>query len=449
MKKIIEFARKYRMFEPGMKILCAVSGGADSMFLLRWLITSREQLGISVAAAHYDHGLRGEESGRDREFVEKICSEWGIPLISERGNVAGYAAEHHLGTEEAARILRYEFLERAAEKLSCDRIATAHQMEDNAETILLNLTRGSGSTGLSGIPPVRGKLIRPLLCVSREEIAAYLSDNGIPHREDSSNASDDYSRNRIRHHVMPVLKGINPDYAEAMLRTGELLRGDEEELSRQAEQFISEHYDGGSLPSKELTALPFPISSRVIRRLCIRPVSFAHVRQILEIAGQTENKTTDIPGMRIRAEQGKLIFDDGNPDCPLWEDTEIVPGTETEIPSAGIRVKAEISVFTGKVHGLFKPFYIKCDEIYGSVYCTPRKSGDRIRLAGRDCSKSLKKLFTEAGLTQRERALVPVFRDERGVLAAYGFAEAERTVPSVGDPVLKITVTPTMTRSGI
>lgn len=185
----LELAARYHMLPPGSRVLCAVSGGADSMCLLHLLWSGRGGLGIEVAAAHYEHGLRGEESQRDAEFVERFCREREIACLVEHGDAADYGRKKHLGIEEAARELRYDFLRRAAAELNCDKIATAHNADDNAETIIFNLCRGGG-LGLGGIPPVRGNIIRPLLGCTRAEIEEYLRENSIPHVEDSSNESD-------------------------------------------------------------------------------------------------------------------------------------------------------------------------------------------------------------------------------------------------------------------
>ena len=219
---------------PEGRILCAVSGGADSMCLLHLL----HNRGRDVVAAHFEHGIRGEESLRDAAFVQSWCREQGIPCVTGHGDAPGYAAEQGLSLEEAARALRYRFLEETAEEQGCDYIATAHNGDDNVETVLLNLTRGAGALGLSGIPPRRGKIIRPLLGVSRREIEDYLEKNAVPHVEDSSNQSDDYSRNRIRHRVVPVLRELNPGLHVAVGRTARLLAQDEDCLGGLARDFI-------------------------------------------------------------------------------------------------------------------------------------------------------------------------------------------------------------------
>ena len=437
-KKITDFISAHHLLRPGMKVLCAVSGGADSMCLLHVLDREKDALGITLAAAHYEHGIRGEESEKDAAFTERFCKDRGIEFICEHGDVPAFAAERHLGLEEAARELRYAFLDRCAGSLGCDVIATAHNLEDNAETVLFHLARGSGLRGLCGIPPVSGRVIRPLLAVSREEIEAFLVKEGVPWVNDSSNDSDCYTRNRLRHYVIPELRRINPSCAEAVLRASELLRLDEEALSTMAEKIVREHYDGRSLPAEVLLQQPFAVASRAVRLLCPRPLEKEHVESILALAGSTELGYADVPGLRVRTEQGRLYFA-YQESCTLPE-TEIIPGMDICLPDAGLRIRAEILTFPEKVNALLIPFCIKCGEIYGRVKMTSRHDGDAFRPAGRGCTKTLKKLFLEEGLTQCERDAVPVFRDDRGVLGVYGFAVDERAVPAEGDSVLAITI---------
>ena len=196
-------------------ILCAVSGGADSMYLLARL----RELGYTVAAGHYNHGLRGTEADRDEAFVRDFCAARGIPFVSEKGDVAAFAAEQGMGTEAAARTLRYAFLERAADDLGAAVIATAHTAGDNAETVLLHLARGSGLKGLGGIPPKRGRVVRPMLDVTRAEVESYLAEHDIKYVTDSTNGEDDYARNRVRHGAVPALETVNP----AFLRTAGMM----------------------------------------------------------------------------------------------------------------------------------------------------------------------------------------------------------------------------------
>lgn len=416
------------------KILCAVSGGADSMCLLH-MIYSR---GLEVVAAHYEHGIRGEEALRDAGFVEEWCREKSIECIVGHGDVPSYAAAHGLGTEEAARELRYRFLEETAARLNCKYIATAHNADDNVETVIFNLARGGGSLGLKGIPRSRGRFIRPLLDVSRREIEGYLEENSIPHVEDSTNASDDYSRNLIRHQVSPVLRKINPELHLAVARSSKLLEEDEDCLSSMAEEFIREHYDGESLPLKELAQLHRALASRAIRRLCRERLSYEHVQQALKLLEGSELKYLDLPGQRLRREQGRLFFRE--PEIISLPDRELRAGEWTAVPELGLELLAEYGDKSGEVNGLFKTCRLKCENISSGLYCTGRKDGDRLRPAGRGCTKSLKSLFNEAGYTQARRSRSLVLRDDKGILAVLGLCLDERAEAAPGDAVLSIKI---------
>lgn len=415
-------------------ILCAVSGGADSMCLLH-MIYSR---GIKVVAAHFEHGIRGEESLRDARFVESWCREAGIDCVIGHGSVPSCAAERGLGLEQAARELRYAFLEKTAAEQGCKYIATAHNADDNVETVIFNLARGGGTLGLKGIPRERGHFIRPLLDMSRREIESYLEKNAIPHVEDGSNASDDYSRNLIRHHVTPVLRRINPELHLVVGRTAKLLEQDEDCLGAMADSFIREYYDGESLPVSELRQLHRAVSSRVLRRLCNESLSFEHVEQALKLLEGTERKYLDLPGQRLCRQQGRLYFSPG--EIVSIPDRELIPGRWTAVPELGLELLAEYGDNDAEVNGLFKTCRLKCENICSSVYCTGRKAGDRLRPAGRGCTKSLKSLFNEAGYTRERRSRTLVLRDGKGILAVLGMCLDERAKAAPGDRVLTVKI---------
>ena len=417
----------------GTKVLCAVSGGADSMSLLHCLFSRADELGIKVAAAHFDHCLRGEESKRDRSFVEDWCAEHGVEFASASGDVAEFARNNGLGTEEAARQLRYEFLEKAADELGCDVIATAHNADDNAETLLLNLARGTGLKGLCGIPPKRGRIIRPLLKATRSEIEEYLKAHGVSHVEDSTNAGDEYTRNIIRHRVMPVLREINPAFSDAALRTSGLLRDDEEYLSSLAAEFCEKFAD--EMPVNELAALPKPVAARVFRLKCGRALGAVHTQQLFKLLEGEGYACVDIPGMRIARDCGRICF--GVSGLAL-EETELKVGTETELYAINKTIIVEKFENNGQVFNSLNTLCLKYDSLCGNILLTTRKDGDKIRLRHRGCTKSLKDLFSEWGYTQSRRNLTPVIRDDKGVCAVYGFGVAERCLPESGDTVLCI-----------
>lgn len=433
-----EYIRELDMLPEDSRVLCAVSGGADSVCLLHYLFTNREKLKIEVFAAHYEHGVRGEESRRDAAFVEELCGKLGVECTVGHGDVPAYAEKRGISLETGARELRYEFLESTAYRLSCGKIATAHNADDNAETVLFNLTRGSGSRGLAGIPPVRGKFIRPLLGTTRREIEDYLSRNGLPHVEDSTNASDEYTRNLIRHRVKPVLEQINPSFAGNVTRASGLLRQDDECLCAMAESFIKEQFDGVSISAEALLGLHPAVSGRVLRSLCPRPLEQEHVSAALGFADSPELGSLSLPGITLRREQGRLFFSE--PESIRIEDRTLsVPGW-VEIPEAGLRVNAEICRYDGEINALFKSYCFKYENICGTISVTGRKPGDRLHPAGRACGKSLKALFAEQGMTQSQRDSSLVLRDGAGILAVPGIAVDERVRPAPGDKVVRLEI---------
>ena len=204
--KIFRHIKDNKLLSDGDTVVCGLSGGADSVGLLLALYELREKLGINVEALHVNHCLRGEESDRDEEFCCQLCSRLGIPFSAFRVDVKSYAKEHSLSDEEAARKLRYGVFEANSQG---KKIATAHNANDNLETVILNLARGSALKGMAGIPVRRNNIIRPLLTVSREEIEAFLSERGQEFVTDSTNLSDDYTRNKIRHKIIPLMNELN------------------------------------------------------------------------------------------------------------------------------------------------------------------------------------------------------------------------------------------------
>lgn len=433
-----EFADNHDMFPTQGLILAAVSGGADSVCLLSALLELSEKKGFFVAAAHFNHQLRGSESDRDARFVADLCRERNISLYTAGGNVRKFAADRRIGIEEAAREMRYAFFRETAKIIDAKRIATAHTADDNAETVLLNLVRGSGLKGLGGIPPVRDNIIRPMLTVTRSDVLNFLAQRSIAYVEDSSNTLDIYARNLIRHRVIPVLKEINPRFAENVTSTAALVRDDEAFLNGEAMRFIDGHFKNGAFFVSDLLKLPRPISSRVIRLTSGRRLSNGHVSAVLKLCRpEAVSGETAIPSGSVFREYDRLVFS-GEPVISGFAPRELLIGGSIIIPELGLTVSCKPTVFDEKINNSLNTFLFKSDNICGKIVIRPRKTGDNIELFGRSGTKTLKKLFIEERIPLRKRHLIPVIADRKGVLAVYGIGTDKRAACKAGDHCVEV-----------
>ena len=441
---VLRSLREYGMLAGADTVVCALSGGADSVCLADVLLSLAPELGFRLECAHFNHLLRGAESDRDEAFVRDWCADRGLKLHVGRGDAAAEAARQGIGLEEAARDLRYAFLESIGGEDV--RIATAHQADDQAETMLLDLLRGSGLKGLGGIPPVRGRVIRPLLSVNRADILAYLHERDLSFVEDSTNAEPLCARNRIRSEVMPVLRELNPAFSEACGRAARLLREDERCLSAMAEGELQWEDGVCVFSASAVKRLPAAVASRAVRlasgEFGVR-LQERHTTAVLALAASDEPYArADLPqGLSARRRRDRLEIG------RFSEESELpsFPPAELEF---GVWIRLELpklDVFWGpkseteKIHGKFTTYFFKKSQICGRIHVRPRMAGDRLRLAGRG-EKSLKKWMNEGKIPPERRYIIPVFSDEEGVLAVFGLGQDVRgAVPSESaDAVLVI-----------
>ena len=393
--KLLSAVRRYEMAKPGDRVICAVSGGADSMALLWCMWLEKENLGITVEAAHFNHHLRGEESDRDENFVREFCRFHDIVLHVGSAHVS----PGKKGLEAAAREARYAFL-----KTLPGIIATAHTADDNAETVLMHLIRGTGLRGLGGITPVQPGLIRPMLDVTREEVEAFLAENWIAHIDDSSNSSDAFLRNRIRRQVMPLLRRENPSLAPNLSAMAQRLRQDEEAL---------EQASGVEFPPKveQLRTMPPALRRRALERLLkesgVLEPEARHIAQAenLVLCDNPSAASRFPGGVILRRSYG--VLEAGTEPVILGE-YPIAPGQTVELPEIGLAAVCTEGVREEGFH--LSP--------RGPVVIRSRRPGDEITLSGG--TKTLKKLFIDRKIPKHLRSAVPVIADGEGVLAVYG-----------------------------
>ena len=396
LNKLQLFITEQELVQPGEEVVCAVSGGADSVALLFALYLLKEKLQIRLSAAHFNHHLRGAESDQDQAFVEDFCSRYDIPLY--KGGAAVETGPK--GLEAAARDARYGYL-----KTLPGRIATAHTADDNAETVLMHLIRGTGLKGLGGIAPKSGKLIRPMLTVTRQDVMAFLQEWNLPHVEDQSNHTDQFLRNRLRHHVMPLLNRENPRLAENVSAMAMQLRQEEHYLSRQVELT-----DRVSVLREMDPALRNRALESFLRQQGVKEPQREQI-QLLKCLVFSNNPSARgaFPGrVTIGREYDRLIR------LPRQEapDTAQLTLGSQKLPQwkLEIHVSQAQSLEQGKTVFTVQP--------EGKIVVRSRLPGDRIRLPGG--SKTLKKLFIDEKIPAWERPFLPVLADEKGVLAVVG-----------------------------
>lgn len=407
--KLYAFIRQQDMIQPGDTVIVAVSGGADSVALLFAFYLLKEKLDVRLEAAHFNHHLRGEESQRDEEFVKEFCDRCDIPLHLGGGEVQ----PNKKGLEAAARDARYGFFATLGGK-----IATAHTADDNAETILMHLVRGTGLKGLGGITPVRGNLIRPMLTITRKENEDFLQEWCLSHVEDSSNGSDVFLRNRLRHHVMPLLKQENPKLAENLSQMALRLRLDEGYLSSQV----------GDLPNVETLKEMHPaLRSRHLERFLkgsgVWEPEDKHIQAVESLLyAASPSARIDLPGVTITRNYDRLeVLTKGEPPA------------EVILPCPG---EADF----GNYHITCTPAseVVNTPDAFtvipqGGITLSTRRMGDEMKLSGG--TKSLKKLCIDRKIPAAQRPLLPVIRDEAGILGVYQIGvsrdRAAKNLPAV------------------
>ena len=397
LSKLLKALHRDEMVSPGDRVICAVSGGADSMALLWsfWLL--REKLGIELAAAHFNHGLRGAESDRDEAFVREFCDRFDIPLFVGSGEVKAGKK----GLEAAAREARYAFFATLDGK-----IATAHTADDNAETVLMHLIRGTALDGLGGIAPVSGKVIRPMLGITRNEVVAFLEEYHISYMEDSSNAGDTFLRNRLRHHVMPLLKRENPRLAENLSEMARDLRLDAAALNAM---------DTAETDVQTLRQLESPRQSRILARFLkengVPDPERSHIRMAQALVfSENPSAWAAFPGGVIIAREYNRLVRRGK--LTSIEEMTLEPGQTVELPTQGLRIHYVPAADICNTKEIFTV------NTQGPIVLRSRCEGDTIRL--NIGTQTLKKLFVNRKIPAALRQSVPVFADTQGVLGVAG-----------------------------
>jgi tRNA(Ile)-lysidine synthase len=433
-RSVLRYVRKYELLRAGDRVGAAVSGGADSVGLLRILLELRGELGIVLSVVHLNHKLRGEESDGDEGFVRELAAAHGLEVVCESRDVKGYAAEKKLSLEAAAREVRYEFFREAMGNL--DRIATAHTLDDQAETVLMKLARGAGTRGLAGIYPevavshqpsaIRKTgnqhsalstqhsakaIVRPLLAVRREALVEYLGEIGQDWREDSSNRDLRHTRNRVRHGILPRLEEhVNPAVREALAEAAEIARGEEEfwagEIARALPAVWNRTDSGGALNYKRVAEFDLALRRRVVRA-CAESLGlaldFRHVEEVLALG--EEGARASLPqDWIVSLHKRELKFEAASVDVVDYEYLLAVPG-EVVVAEAGVTVKAARmdSASSG-----YNPEHLLDGEFARGLIIRNWRAGERFWPAHTKEPKKIKELLQDRHITGDEKKSWPV-----------------------------------------
>jgi len=442
-ERMLATIRRHSMLERGDKVLVAVSGGPDSVALLHALWSVRDELGISLHVAHLNHSFRGRESDLDAEYVRDLAANLSLDCTVEKIDVPQIQRSLRLSPEEAARLVRYEFLERVAADVHADRIALAHTADDQVETVLLNMLRGTGLDGLAGMPPVRGKVIRPLIAIRRSEVEGYVESAAadLHPRVDITNLLPMYTRNRLRLELLPLLRReFNPEIDAAILRLVELAREDTAYLNMESKGAlgrvtVSREEGAIALDPAGLMSYPVAIRRRLIREAVrtvrgeLADIGFAHVEELLRLLGAGSDFEYELPGGTFveRTRQALRFLSSRPLELPIIYCYDLAVPGRTYVPEIEVAVEAEVSITPIEP---FRPpgsmeIALNGDSIVGKLKVRNWQPGDRIRPLGLRGSKKVQDIFVDAKIPRLARHRVPLIVDDEKVVWVAGLALSE------------------------
>ena len=482
-KKVKDFIEQYKMVNDQEKIIIGVSGGADSVCLLFALKKLKEKRDFTFEVVHVNHGLRGESANRDEAFVREYCEKLDVPCHTFCVNVKEMAAREKLSIEEAGRMLRRQTFEKVMKETGSNKVALGHHQNDNAETLLMNLARGSGIRGVSGIKPVSGYYIRPLLCLTRDEIEEYLEEEEIAFCVDETNEENRFIRNRIRNVVVPNLEKVNSKAVIHMNETMNQLNEIESFLEMKVEEVFSQvvylkdssahrsNNQGGQgtekveasrycIQEKDFIIQPLVIQKAIIKKVMERAsgekkdISRVHVDQVFQLFNKQVGKQINLPygliGMRDVEEvfivhKGDALKANGISVLKEKKEVEIkIPGI-TEVPTYNIAIECrwipeEECNFYQPSHSVYTKA-IDYDIIKNGLFLRTREAGDRITVDRQGSRQKLKSYFINEKIPQSKRDNIPLLVDGKEVVWVVGYRmNMEYQISSETKKILEIKV---------
>ncbi len=438
-RKIIAYVETHNMLKIKDKVVIGVSGGADSVCLFFVLLKLRKIYDLSLHVVHINHQIRGEAADADQQFVEELARRYDVPVMVVKKDVKLYARECKLTEEEAGRKVRYEAFKQVFETEHATKIAIAHNMNDNAETMLFHLARGSGIKGLCGILPVRNEIIRPLLCVTRDEIEDYLNSEGQKYCVDASNLLDEYSRNQIRHHILPLMVDLNAKSIEHMSETANLLKEAQSYIEKNVENAykrIVKYENGQYLLKIDLLLMEDAIIQKELIRTSIfnlvgklKDIDNQHIERIRLLCGMSSGKQVNLPYGITGSKEYEYV----KIEIPSEEDKDFevfIQGAGIyPIPRMDLSLEITIDKTFNKVHEIPKNDYTKWfdyDKICQTISLRNRRNGDYFQVNQEGGTKKLKDYFIDAKLPRDKRGCIPLLADGGHIIWILGDRISER-----------------------
>ena len=440
--------RRRRMLEAGDHVILGLSGGADSVALFHALRLLSGAIKLRLTAVHINHGIRGDEARRDEDFVKALCEAYGIACEVIRADVPGYAKDSGMTLEEAGRVKRYDAFYEALRRHEAQKIAVAHHKNDQAETLLMRMIRGTGPMGLAGIPPVNGAVIRPLIDCAREEIEMFLSENNWDYMMDSSNLAPSYTRNQIRLAIMPRLLTINPRSVDALARLAEMAAEENAYLDAKAEEAY--HNCRGAGKETELfipclKSYPLVLQRRIIRMACLlvaesmKDISYEHIRDILMLMQKGTGKALQLPArLTVSIEYDKLVFRKDAQNIVIGKEYILKAGGlwngECQYQSQKIQETGQTVTVSAQNIKELASLHHCCtaqwdyDKIKGNIRVRGRRNGDRIMLPGGG-TKKVKDILIDAKVPRDKREQVLIISDDSDILWIVGHRDSIRHRP--------------------
>lgn len=438
LEKVRSYTEKWQMLTSEDCVITGVSGGADSVCLLLVLLELQKEIGFEVVAVHVNHGLRGADADADEVFVKRFCAERGVPLEIYFSDVEAVAKERKQSTEEAGREVRREFFELARCKYNGTKIALAHHQNDNAETFLFRLARGTGLKGLGGMAPVKDAFIRPLLCVDRNEIEAYLERQGISYCTDVTNENDAYTRNRIRNHMISYLETeINSKAVEHISETMEQMRQVQHYLEQQAEGYLKScviQTDLGYLVSEEkYREVPDVLKPLLLKTVLVwicqkeKDLESVHLKKIQELFDKQTGRKIDLPYQMEakRVYDGVEIYQKSEQDSTCSKEFSFdLQSAEASYKWKNKTIRCRIlnkMQIDGETLEKSHTKRFDCDIIKHGISFRTRKPGDYITIHPDGRTQKLKTYFINEKIPQKERDKILLIADGSHILWIVGY----------------------------